>query len=133
VIDLDGAVARLRPIGTALPEAYEEQAWTGTRWRVRGKTFAHVLAVEEGWPPVYAAALGHDGPCVVLMFRSGGPELDALRNGGPPFFGPPWRPDEVGRELGDRVDWDEITELLTESYCHQAPKKLAAEVHRPEP
>ncbi|MCW2798958.1 MAG: hypothetical protein JWQ70_430, partial [Aeromicrobium sp.] len=33
---------RLRPICLGLPEAYEEPAWTGTRWRVRTRTFAHV-------------------------------------------------------------------------------------------
>ena len=29
-----------------LPDAYEEEAWTGVRWMVRKKTFAHVLTVE---------------------------------------------------------------------------------------
>lgn len=36
-------VARLASIASALPDAYEEDAWTGVRWRVRNKTFAHVL------------------------------------------------------------------------------------------
>ncbi len=38
---------RLRARCLALPEAYEEQAWVGTRWRVRGRTFAHVLTDRE--------------------------------------------------------------------------------------
>jgi hypothetical protein len=50
------------------------------------------------------------------MFRSEGPELDALRNGGPPFWAPIWRADEVGLILQDPVDWTELTELLTDSY-----------------
>ena len=29
------------------------------------------------------------------------------------------------------VDWDEVAELLTESYCLLAPKKLVALVGRP--
>ena len=33
-----------------LPEAYEEQAWAGTRWMVRKKNFAHVLMIDRGWP-----------------------------------------------------------------------------------
>src|SRR5687767_1364675 len=37
----DALVARLRPICLALPDAYEEKAWAGTRWMVRKKTFAH--------------------------------------------------------------------------------------------
>ena len=103
----------------------------GTRWRIRGKTFAHVLAIDEEWPPAYVRAAAIDRPATLLMFRSSGPELDALRGGGPPFFGPPWRADEVGLVLDDPVDWDEVTELLTESYCAIAPKKLAATIDRP--
>jgi hypothetical protein len=32
----------------------------------------------------------------------------------------------------DDVDWDEVEELVTESYCLLAPAKLAARVDRPE-
>ena len=39
-------VTRLRKICMALPDAYEEEAWTGFRWMVRRKTFADVLTVE---------------------------------------------------------------------------------------
>ena len=60
-----------------------------------------------------------------------GPELDALRNSGHPFFGTRWRADEVGMVIDDDVDWAEVAELLTESYCLLAPKKLAALVDRP--
>jgi hypothetical protein len=125
-------VAALRAVCTGLPETYEEQAWVGTRWRVRGKTFAHVLVIESGWPPVYARAAGTDGPATVLMFRSSGPELDVLRGTGLPFFAPVWRADEVGLVLGPDVDWEEVTELVTDSFCLQAPKSLSAEVERPD-
>ena len=132
-------LAGVRSICLALPEAYEEEAWAGVRWRIRTRTFAHVLLVAEGWPPVYARAaapaMPADGPAVVLTFRSAGPELDVLRHGGPPFFAPPWRADEVGMVLPAvlpaAVDWDEIAELLTESYCALAPKTLARRVERP--
>lgn len=117
-------VARLRAICLGLPEAYEEVAWTGVRWRVRGRTFAHVLTIADGWPPAYARAAGTDGPCCVLMFRAAGDELDALRNGGAPFFAPPWRSDEVGMVVAGPVDDDELRELLTESYRALAPPRL---------
>jgi hypothetical protein len=54
-----------------------------------------------------------------------------LRRTGRPFFAPPWRGDDVGMLLDGDVDWDEVAELLTESYCLLAPKRLAASVVRP--
>ena len=66
-------VASLRAICLALPEARQEDAWVGTRWRVRTKTFAHVLVVADGWPPAYARAAGIDGPATVLTFRAAVP------------------------------------------------------------
>lgn len=119
-----GALGELRSVCLGLPEAYEEPAWTGTRWRVRGRTFAHVLEIRAGWPPAYARAASTDGPSWVLMFRASGPELDALRNMGPPFFAPRWRSDEVGLVLTHDVDWREVAELVTESYRLQAPRNL---------
>lgn len=114
-----------------LPETFEERAWVGTRWRIRARTFAHVLSVESGWPPAYARVAGSDGPLFLLMFRSSGPELEALRNTGHPFLAPVWRGDEVGIVLDGKIDWQEIAELITESYCLLAPKKLSALVDRP--
>jgi hypothetical protein len=127
----DAVVASLRRICTAFPEVVEEDAWVGRRWRIRGKTFAHVLAIEDGWPPAYAKAAATDGPALLLMFRSAGEELDVLRQAGTPFFAPPWRADEVGLVLRDRPDWAEIGELLTESYCSLAPARLRETVQRP--
>jgi predicted DNA-binding protein (MmcQ/YjbR family) len=124
-------LSRLRSICLALPDAYEEQAWVGTRWRVRKRTFVHVLPVEEHWPPAYVRAAEPDGPQVVLTFHASGQELHALRNGGPPFFPVPWSQQMAGMTFGADVDWDEVAELLTESYCLLAPKKLTARVERP--
>jgi hypothetical protein len=124
-------LTHLRSICELFPETYEERAWVGTRWRIRGKTFAHVLAIADGWPPAYAAAAADDGPTVVVMFRASGPELGVLRSSGRPFFAPPWRADEVGMMLDDDVDWTEVRELLTESYCALAPARLRSTVERP--
>jgi hypothetical protein len=124
-------VDRLRSVCLALPEAYEQSAWVGTRWRIRTKTFAHVLAIDAGWPPGYARSVGTDGPVTVLTFESSGPELAALSEAGHPFFKPPWRPTVVGMVVETDVDWDEVAELLTESYCVHAPKKLVELVERP--
>ena len=126
-------VDELRSVCLDLPEAYEEQAWVGTRWRVRQRTFAHVLFLDGGWPPAYARAVGDDGPACLLTFESSGAELAALTAMGHPFFKPPWRPTVVGLILNPGMDWDEVTELLTESYCLQAPKALVGRVDRPPP
>jgi hypothetical protein len=131
VLELDAVVERVRGVCSSLPEVGEQEAWVGVRWRVRTRTFAHVLVVDEGKPQAHARALGHGGPAIVLTFRSAGEELAVLEAAGPPFFSPIWFEDIVGLEIDDRTDWDEVAELCTESYCLLAPKKLAALVSRP--
>jgi YjbR len=121
-------LAAVRSVCLALPEAYEEPAWVGTRWRIRTKTFAHVLTIDAGWPLAYARAAHTDGPATVVMFRSRSEELGVLRNTGHPFFAPVWRGDEVGMIIDEATDRTEIAELVTDSYCALAPKALAREV-----
>ena len=121
----------LRGICAALPEVREEVAWVGVRWRIRTATFCHVLEIADGRPPVYASTFGTDGPCTVLTFQSDGEELEALGRMGHPFVRPPWRPGIVGMVIDDDVDWSDVAELVTESYCLLAPKRLAAAVARP--
>ena len=124
-------LGRVRGVCLGLPESYEEQAWLGTRWRIRKRTFAHVLTIEAGSPPAYARAAAHEGPICVMTLRSQSPELEALRHAGRPFFAPVWREDEVGLVLDANTDWQEVAELITDSYCAQAPRTLAARVSRP--
>jgi len=126
-------VERLRPICLALPDAYEETAWAGTRWMVRRKTFAHVLAVDRDSPPVLAKAHELTGAANVVTFRSEGEELEVLRHAGHPYFYAGWGRDVVGLVLDEDTDWDEVRELLTESYCVMAPQKLVALLDRPPP
>ncbi|MEQ1873796.1 MAG: MmcQ/YjbR family DNA-binding protein [Ilumatobacteraceae bacterium] len=121
----------LRAITRDLPEVAEEPAWVGTRWVIRKKNFAHVLNIADGWPPAYAKAAGTDGPAIVLTFRSSGAELNALANAGHPFFRPVWFDDIIGVVIDTETDWSEIRELVIESYCALAPKKLVALVARP--
>jgi hypothetical protein len=125
-------LARLRAICLALPDAYEEEAWAGTRWLVRKRTFAHVLTVEADATSAHARAAQADGPTTLVTFRSSGPELEMLRQAGHPYFYAGWGRDVVGMVLEDGTDWTEVAELLTESYCVLAPKKLVALVDRPD-
>lgn len=122
----------VRAVCSGLPETVEESAWTGIRWRVRNRTFAHVLVVEPGRPAAFAEAAGVTAPATVLTFRSEAPELEVLLRSGPPFFAAPWGEDTVGM-LVDGADHHELEELLTDSYCVLAPRKLAESVDRPSP
>ena len=117
----DEVEIRLREMCLELPDAYEERAWVGTRWKVRQRTFAHVLGVE----------VDDADPVVVLSFRSAGEELEVLRHAAHPFFVLGWGRDAMGMVLDDNTDWDEVQELVTESFCVLAPKKLIALVDRP--
>jgi hypothetical protein len=112
-----------RGVCLALPEAYEEQAWVGTRWMVRRRTFAHLLEIVDGYPPSFAAAAGTAGPATVLTFRSEGTELDAIL-AGPASFGPLWNRGDVGIRLDLHADRDELAELVVDSYRLRAPKTL---------
>lgn len=117
-------ISRLRPICLALPEAREEQAWVGVRWRVRTKTFAHVLMIDAGWPPAYAKAAATDGPACVLTFRSLLTQVDDEAFRKRPFFKPVWWPDIAGMFLTDGTDWKDVARLIAASYRTLAPKKL---------
>lgn len=112
---------RVRALCLDLPEAHEERAWVGTRWRIRTRTFAHVLGLED----VDGASL------VVLAFRSQGEELEVLRHAGRPYLVLGWGRDAIGIVLDEATDWDEVRELVTESYCVLAPQKLITLVERP--
>lgn len=128
---LAAAIRRLGEICLALPETREEDAWVGVRWRVRQRTFAHVCLVRDGRPEGYARAAGTDGPALVLVFRAEAADAHTLGHLGPPYFQPEWWPTAAGLLLDDDTDWDEVAELMTESYCVQAPRRLVALVDRP--
>jgi hypothetical protein len=121
---------KVRRICLELPEVQEQSAWVGTRWRIRTKTFAHVLMIDEGWPPHYVKATGSNGPLCVLTFRSSVAEFDPQMFTRRPFFKPVWWPDIAGLALDGRTDWKDVGKLLTASYCTLAPKKLVDVVRR---
>ena len=119
-------LARLRLVCLDLPETVEKAAWTGTRWTVGKKNFAHVLMIDQGWPPAYARAAKTSGPACVLTFRLTAPASAAERFSRRPFFRPLWWPNIAGLILGSETDWDEVDELIVKSYRVLAGKKLAA-------
>jgi hypothetical protein len=117
----DAIVRRVRVACAHLPEAYEEEAYAGFRWRIRGRTLAHLVTIVEP----------HEDRTVV-WFHAAQEEIDALVASGDPFF-PGWDGGLVTMVLRDdgTTDWTEVKELLTESYCRLAPKKLIARLDLP--
>ncbi|TGL63328.1 MmcQ/YjbR family DNA-binding protein [Leptospira sarikeiensis] len=124
----DTALSNLRLICLDLPEVYEENAWVGIRWRIKKKNFAHVLMIEEGYPPAYSKASGLEGPACVLTFRFSEKRLETSHFSKLPFFKPVWWSDIAGIVLDETTDWEEIENLLKQSYCLLAPTKLANQV-----
>ena len=98
---------RLRPVLAAFPECREEPAWVGTRWRVGSATVAHVFGGED--------------QLFRIVFRAEPDEVMALEHLGPPVLPRGLGPQHRRPVLDDQTDWDELAELLTDSYCVQAP------------
>lgn len=65
-------------------------------------------------------------PVPLLVLRAGPDERDALLSIGHPFFAPRAGRGRIGVRLTRDTDWEEIRELVTESYRILAPKKLSA-------
>ena len=65
-------------------------------------------------------------PVPLLVLRASESEREALLSLGHPFFASRAGRDRVVVVLTDDTDWEEIRELVTESYRILAPKKLTA-------
>jgi hypothetical protein len=109
-------VERLRPL-LAFPGCDEQVAWTGVAWRVGSATVAHVFGGED--------------QLFRITFRAEPDEVMAFEHLGSPYFRGSWGRNVVGVMLDEDTDWEELAELLTDSYCIQAPATLAAQVSRP--
>jgi len=109
-------VERLREL-LDFPECEEQPAWTGVAWRVGSATVAHVFGGED--------------QLFRITFRAEPGEVLAFEHLGPPYFRTSWGRNVVGLLLDEHTDWEELSELLTDSFCLQAPDRLAAQVSRP--
>ncbi len=108
---------RLRQLCLAFPEATEKEAWGDPTWRVRDRIFAMQKGnFEGGRPSVWLKAPPGDQAVLVGS--------DPDRYFVPPYVGHKgW----VGAHLdGPTVAWDELAELIEESYRLIAPKRLVA-------
>ncbi|MEO6713771.1 MAG: MmcQ/YjbR family DNA-binding protein [Mycobacteriales bacterium] len=110
-------VLRLDAVLVRLTGCRMESAWTGTRWRVGTATVAHVFGGED--------------QRFRITFRGEPDEVHAFEHLGEPYFRSDWGGNVIGLLLDEGSDWEELAELLTESYCLQAPAHFAEQVARP--
>jgi predicted DNA-binding protein (MmcQ/YjbR family) len=107
-------IERLRGICLALPDAFEQETWDDPTFRVRAKIFAMVRR-RDGRVSMWCKA--RPGAQEILV------QADPERFFVPPYVGPKgW----IGVRLDEAVAWDELAELVTESYRMIAPKRMAA-------
>ena len=110
----DAALERLRAICLAFPEAQEAGGVGNPTFKVRGKIFAmrHSLHGVERWS----------------MWCKAPPGAQQVIVGSDPkrFFVPPYVGSKgwIGAYLDVEQDWDELADLIEESYRMTAPKKL---------
>jgi hypothetical protein len=111
-------LARVRTLCLALPEAVERPFGDHTEpaFRVRNKFFA--MTGEGGSSMTLKAPTGVQAVLVAS---------DPARFFVPKYVGHiGWV--GVRLDLADPPDWDELAEMIAESYCLTAPKRLAAQV-----
>jgi predicted DNA-binding protein (MmcQ/YjbR family) len=114
----DETLERLRGICLAFPEAVEAGGVGTPTWKVRGKVFAmrHSLHEVQRWSAWFKAP----------------PGLQEILVGGAPerFFVPPYVGHHgwIGAYLDVAQDWEELADLIEESYRMTAPKRLAAQL-----
>ncbi len=113
-----GAIERVRTICLRLPEAVEKPfgGHTAPAFRVRDKLF--VMTSEDATSMTMKAP-----PGVQPILVGSDPERFFV----PKYVGPKgWI--GVRLDLRRAPDWDELAEMIVESYCLTAPKRLAAQV-----
>jgi hypothetical protein len=116
-------VERVRTLCLALPEVAVRVDYSLTTARstahsfdIRRRSFCLLVATQD--PTGQAIPL--------LVLRAHPEEREALLSIGHPFFAARAGRDRIGVLLTDDTNWEEIRELVIESYRVLAPKKLTA-------
>ena len=106
----------IRDLCLGLPETSEKDDGWARNFEVRRRSFCLFLAADS--------PAGNAVP--ILVLRSTDDDRDMYLAVGRPFFEIPRNAKRIGFALTDQTDWDEVRELVTDSYCMIAPKKLIA-------
>ncbi|MGC4892552.1 MmcQ/YjbR family DNA-binding protein [Micromonospora sp. DT31] len=122
----------VRRIALALPETTERPTYDqAPAWRVRDKSFVWERPLRRADLETLGDA-APDGPVLGVRVPDLGAKEALLADDPAVYFTTPHfdgYPAVLVRL--DRVDVDELTELVTEAWCARAPKRLAA-AHRAE-
>ena len=110
---------QVRRVCTGLPEVVEVDAaaevhgaYVGVRFKIRNRIVAEVFEW-EGSAPMLVVFVDPD-------------ERVFLLHAGHPYFSLRHTDKRIGLVFDKGTDWDEVAELVTESYRLTAPKKLVA-------
>jgi hypothetical protein len=119
----EDVVERVRTLCLALPEVTVRVDDSLVRERSAAQSFdirRRSFCLLVGW----AGRTGKPVPALVL--RADPDQREALLSIGHPFFASRGGRDCIGMLLTDETDWEEVRELVIESYRRLAPKKLSA-------
>ena len=116
---------RVSTLCMGLPEVTERIDFS----QVRTRSTAHSFEIRRRSFCLLVAREGRKGtPVPLLVLRVDSDDCEGLVSSGHPFFAPRTSRDRIGVLLTDDTDWEEIRELVTESYRILAPKKLSAQL-----
>ncbi len=112
----DDNIERLRALALAFPETVEVETWGHPTFRVRTKIFV-------------GCGIDDDGRATASMKAAPG-EQRALLASGEPFFLPAYVGSKgwIGIDLDAVTDWQEVAELVEDSYRQIAPRSLGAQL-----
>jgi YjbR len=114
---------RVSAICLALPEVSVRVDFS----RVERRSTAHAFDIRRRPFCLLVAVADSNGePISLVVLRAGSAERAALLATGHPYFPTRGGSDRLGLLLTNEPDWDEVRELVTESYRLLAPKKLSA-------
>jgi hypothetical protein len=115
----DERLERLAEICLALPEASQNPAAGHASFQVRGKNFAWYLDDHHG-----------DGRVALVCKAPRGVQHELIASEPSKFFVPAYLGPRgwigLRLDLDSGVDWDEVAELVRDSYLLIAPRRLAA-------
>ena len=109
-------VGRVQKLCLGLPYSTERADKWAYNYEIRKRSFCLLIAPEDP----------KGKPVPLLVLRADEDEREVLLAIGHPFFATRGGGNRIGVLLSKKTDWEEISELVTESYRILAPKKLSA-------